>query len=384
MELKDQLSALQTDLKTYAEKAATETKQHGEVLAETKSTLEKLQKQVDAIDVKLAEKSAGEVPKTFEEELKENESVSRILRDKKGQAVITIKAAHRMQRKTIIQSSAIGSATPGILGYDMQPGIVPEVRRKLTLLDLISSRPTTQQLVSFIKVATPFTAAGMAPETTLKSENGVTFAVADEKVRTIATFVPASRQILDDFGELESYIRINLPYYVELTKENQLASGDGTGENLHGLIPQAAAYDDDADVAGDTMIDTVGHALAQQAGSLELEPDFIALNIADWWTMRLLKDAQGRYILGDPQSTIPPSLFGVPVAPTMSVTKGHFLVGNSTPMATELRQRMDMEVLISTEDIDNFRKNMVTIRAEERVAAITYRPGAFLTGAFPA
>ncbi len=384
MELKDQLASLQSDLKGFVEKGNAEIKQLGTTTAETKSNVEKIQQQLDAIDKKFADKHANEPVKSFADELKENESVSRLLKDRRGSATIHIKAAHQMQQKTIIQSSAVPAVSPGILGVDQRPGIVGEVRPQLTLADIISSRPTSQPLISFVKVATPFTVAGMAPETTLKSENGVTFAVTSEKVRTIATFVPASRQILDDFDDLESYIRVNLPYYVKLKKEQQMLAGDGTGENLHGYIPQAVAYDTTANVVGDNKIDTIGHALEQQAESLELPPDFIEMHVRDWWKIRLQKDGYGRYILGDPQTMVKPSLFGVDVLPTTNIAVNTFLVGNSTPMASELRQRLDMEVLISTEDVDNFRKNMVTIRAEERAALIVYRPNAFRTGAFPA
>jgi HK97 family phage major capsid protein len=68
--------------------------------------------------------------------------------------------------------------------------------------------------------------------------------------------------------------------------------------------------------------------------------------------MRLQKDAFGRYILGDPQTAVRPSLFGLDVVPTTSITLGTFLVGSGNPVAAEIRDRMDMTVEISTENQD--------------------------------
>jgi HK97 family phage major capsid protein len=108
------------------------------------------------------------------------------------------------------------------------------------------------------------------------------------------------------------------------------------------------------------------------------------MNTADWWAIRLTKDNYGRYILGDPQSNVVPSLFGVRVVPTTSVTADNFLVGTGVAPAAEIRDRMDMTVEISTEHADYFAKNLVAIRAEKRMALVVKRPGAFVTGTFTA
>ena len=86
-------------------------------------------------------------------------------------------------------------------------------------------------------------------------------------------------------------------------------------------------------------------------------------------------------MIGDPQSVAPFQLWGRPVVTTSIMTKGYFLVGAGTPNAVELREKMGVTVELSTEDADNFTYNLVTIRAESRLALCVYRPEAFVYGA---
>ena len=241
------------------------------------------------------------------------------------------------------------------------------------------------QIVDFIKVTNPFSIASPVAEASLKPENAVTFAAVSERIKLLATYVLASRQVLDDFTELMSFIKTSLPYYVNKAEELGFLAGDGAGEDLHGIIPQATAFNTGllpAANKGWNKIDVVATAISQIMIAQELDPTFCVLNPIDWMNIRLTKDGFGRYILGDPQSTVRPNIFGVDVIPTTSITAGTFLVGSGSPVAAEIRDRMDMTVDISTEDSDNFRRNLVTIRAEKRTAMLVKRVGSFVSGTF--
>ena len=84
--------------------------------------------------------------------------------------------------------------------------------------------------------------------------------------------------MLDDFSELMTFIRTMMPYYVNLAEELQLLSGDDTGENLHGLIPQAAAFSAGLldPTKGWNKIDIIGRAIQQITAAKELDADVLA------------------------------------------------------------------------------------------------------------
>jgi HK97 family phage major capsid protein len=250
---------------------------------------------------------------------------------------------------------------------------------------VLYSRPTTAAVIDFVKVSTPMSIASPVAEGSVKPQNAVAFTAASEKVRTIATWIPATRQVLDDFTELRAYIDGALRYAVDKDEEIELLSGDGTGEHLHGLIPQATAFSTSllTASAGYQRLDLIATAIGQIASAAETDPTFVVLNTTDWWKLRLTKDSQGRYILGDPQGgATNPQIWGLNLVPSNSIAAGTFLVGSGSPAAAEIRDRMDTVVEVSTEHSDYFVRNMVAIRCEKRVALIVKRPASFITGTF--
>jgi len=66
---------------------------------------------------------------------------------------------------------------------------------------------------------------------------------------------------------------------------------------------------------GWTRLDIIGDVIQQITVAKEIPPTFVILHPFDWWRMRLLIDSLGRYILGDPQTVVSPSLFGLNSSP---------------------------------------------------------------------
>ena len=363
-------------------------------------TVTRMQTQLDALDVKLAERHVSGLPaKSLVDTLRENESVSRILRDKKGRAYVDLdekQIGALMGRKSVITAIASGSngedtlnpvglQATGVLPIYRIPGITAEARQVLKIRDVLAARPTTMAVVDFVKVTTPMSIASPVPEASLKPENQVTFASYSERVKTIATWIPATRQVLDDLTELMGFIQTSLPFYVDLEEELQLLAGDNVNEDLHGIIPQAASFNTSllpGAASGWNKIDIVATAIEQINISKEIDPTFVVLHPADWWAIRLTKDGFGRYILGDPQATVRPNIFGLDVVVTTSISQGTFLVGSGNPAAAEIRDRMSMQVEISTENQDFFLRNLIAVRAEKRLCLVVKRGASFVQGSF--
>jgi HK97 family phage major capsid protein len=326
-------------------------------------------------------------PPAFVEKLKSNEGFQRLLHDRRGSAILTLSgkdAEAMLQRKTTLTATGQGFQTTGVMPIDRISGITPEARQTLTVRDALVSRPTSMAVVDFVKVTSPMSIASPVAEASTKPENAVTFTSSSEKVRTIATWIPATKQILDDFTELASFLQTSLTYYVNLEEEIQLLSGDNTGENLHGLITQASAFSTAllSPAAGWNRLDIVGRAIEQLTTAKEIPPTFIVMHPSDWWSIRLTKDSFGRYLIGDPQTTAAANLFDLTVIPTTSIAAGTFLVGSGNEAAASIRDRMELQFEVSTEHQDYFVKNLVACRAEKRLALIVNRPGSFVTGSF--
>lgn len=252
-------------------------------------------------------------------------------------------------------------------------------QRRLTIRALLTPGRTGSNAIEYVQ-ETGFTnmAGPQENEGDPKPESTIKFNLLTTTVKTLAHWVRASKQVLDDAAQLQSYIDFRLRYGLALEEEREILRGDGTGGELLGLIPQSTAYSPAFVPSDPTLIDTLRLAMLQTALA-EFPATGHVLNPIDWARIELTKDSEGRYIFANPQSLAGPSLWGLPVVATQAMDEDKFLTGAFIP-AAQIFDREDSNVQVSTEDADNFTKNLVTIRAEERLALAVYRPEALVYG----
>lgn len=266
------------------------------------------------------------------------------------------------------------------------PGVVANPLRARRIRDLMPVGITGSNLVEFTRenVFTNSAApqySSPATENVAKAESGITFTLEEAPVRTLAHFIPISRQVLSDAAYMQSYVSTRLMQGLKVKEDLQLLAGDGTGGGLEGILHTGNFTAAPSSVSGENAMDRLLRCLAAIAVD-EMVGDGILLHPNDWADLQVIKaSGNGEYLLGSPGETTSPSLWGVPVVASTAITEGTFLVG-AFGMGAQVWDREQATVQVSFEHSDNFTKNMATILVEERLALTVYRPKAFRKGTF--
>lgn len=383
--LKHDLKEQHDEVRRWTEKAAESIEKTGKIADEVKSGLEEASKKGEALAAKFGEleqlvaklsanENSGPRYRSLGKEVTEDEKFQAWLKDGGDKSRI------RVGVKAITSLTSGDGAAGDLIVPQRQPGIMRQPDRQMTIRNLLTVGRTTSNSIEYVQETGFTNNAAPVAEGAQKPESSLEFTLQSTPVRTIAHWIQASKQILQDVPALQSYIDTRMRFGLEIEEETQILSGDGTGQNLLGLIPQATPYDVSRTKAGDTRIDIVRRAMTQ-VRLAEYRADAIVLHPSDWEEIELTKTDEGAYIWANPRGLLGPTLWGLPVIDTTAVEEGEFLVGNFQ-MAAMLWDREDAVVDISTEDRDNFIKNMVTIRAEERLALEVSRPEALIYGDF--
>jgi HK97 family phage major capsid protein len=232
-------------------------------------------------------------------------------------------------------------------------------------------------------------AATTVSEGSAKPEATFVVVEKDAPVKKIAVTAKVTDELFADYPAMRDYVNERLRLMLALTEENQLLNGLGTGSEITGIAvtsgvqTHARATDSDAEgiLKGADKVRTIGF----------LEPDGVVFNPADWQKIRLSKDVNGQYYAGGPfyspygvgpmnAATMDnnPPIWGLRVVTTPAQTAGTALVG-AFRTAAQLFYREGVRVDVSNSNVDDFVKNLLTIRCEERLALAVYRPKGFCT-----
>jgi HK97 family phage major capsid protein len=293
-------------------------------------------------------------------------------------------------RETPGQLAPIMSSALGIVPMRL-PGIVGPAEEDFSVLRLIGAPvPTTSNAIDYLE-ETPYTSAtppfgvgDLRPpiaegDPAGKDELQMTFALRTQPVRTIAHWIPVTRQALDDMPTLRAYVDGRLRYGITRKVEAQFLNGTGVGQQILGIrnapigTSTHTGFNDDPMAWLEAIIKGANAVSVREydaTGFVMNKADFglMAIGLAHRWTS-----------LGDRVVTAGAdglSIYGLRVATSNKIPAGRVLVGDFTSGVSAF-DRQDTRVLIADQHADFFIRNQYVLLAETRVALATFTPLAF-------
>jgi len=294
-----------------------------------------------------------------------------------------------IELKTTLAEGTVASPGPGfapVATPTVLPGIVDIKFQPLVVADLIPQGTTNSVLIRYLVETAVTNAAAATAEGAAYGESALTFDKVDETLHKIATFLPITDEMLEDFAQTQSYVDARLQLFIRLKEQAQLLTGDGTGSNLLGLlnrtglattIPKAGQTGPPLFPASDNSMDAIYRQITQIRITSFMEPDATVMDPLAWQNILLAKNSQGFYYANGPfVSEADSMLWGKRVVHTPAMAANEALVG-AFAQAAQMFRKGGITVEASNSHVDYFVKGLVAIRAEERLGLAVYRPGAF-------
>jgi HK97 family phage major capsid protein len=371
------LDGIEAKLKSMSEKADGELATLGKVTADTKAALDNIGKeQRELADRLLTLEQKGHLPQG------EGKAAE-------GWGAQLVKSAsykafgEGAQQKVRVEVKNTLTGDDATVAPDRRPGIVPGAQNVLTIESLYAHVPTSSNAIEFSKEASFTNSAAEAAEGAAKAESALTWSLVNMPVSTVAHWIKISRQLANDNRALAAYVDNRMRYGVQRRVETQLVNGNGTAPNISGFLDTgnftAHGYADAA--LGSVLKKLV--LIRKIMGDLEVAgymPDAIVLNPADWAQIEIdIMTATSNAVRVQVDANGVQRLFGVPVVKSVGMTADTFAVGAFAQHGT-IYDRESVVVDMSESDSDNFTKNLITLRAERRLALTSEVPAAIRAG----
>ena len=396
-----------TAMRTLASKAQEVVKDDTLTNAEKKNTLDKIEADIKGYaetiamheqakrlaagsDVAEEEKSAPQEQadtRSFAQQVIESDGYKSMLSGQSKGTTVEVKAAATIDEGTIPAFSG-GSGLGGqLVAPELLPGIVGLKFQPLTVADLMAQGTTNSSSISYVIESAFQDLTATVAEKGAKPQLDLTLARRQDNVTKIANVAKVTDEMFQDAAQFQSYLSNRMVFGVKRVEEAQLLNGNGTPPNLQGILNRSGLATTVVTAAGLTALKAM-EGIYNQITALRstsfVEPDAIVIHPTDWQTIRLGKDSQNQYYAGGPftgaYGNPGPSnvnqLWGLKAVITTAIAQGTVLVGGFQESAQVFR-RQGVTLEMTNSNVDDFVNNLITLRAEERLALAVYRPAGF-------
>ena len=335
-------------------------------LAEVKSAVEAGEKSAEDLQGAITEKADKEVeekamPRTLGENFVEAIKAQTIGK-KFDFNVPAFKAA------TDIQTSPAGAVD---FATTFDKTVVEAARVPLVVRDLFGAENISGSTLVYLVEG----AMQGAPAVTAEGAEKPQIHFADPTPKTVslakvACHIKESDEYIHDYPFLASAINGRLLYELGLVEQNKLVTDLLATSGI-----QTGTYA--ANATASDIADAILQAAMDVQNSSGFAADAILINPADWYALRIAKDGENRYYGGGffgAQNV--PNLWGINVCVSPAVAAGTIVVGAYKTCASVVQNGGVSVEAVNTNE-DDFVKNLMTIRAEERLALAVRRPAGF-------
>lgn len=266
------------------------------------------------------------------------------------------------------------TGTVGVSQYDSEIG--RPARRRAMLQDVVSKRRVTTAYVAWADHANAEGgAASQGGEAAAKSQADFELVESNKRVETIAAYVTASKQSLEDVPFLVDTINTELRELVELKLEDQLLTGAGNSNTLKGIQTYATAWTETGYlvdlVESATIYDVLINGQAQIAAANHYATHIVMNPIDIAKMISTSRATDGVYL--NPNFATPNTsglagvnvgmINGMQIISTNACGSGKFYIMDATKSVLGMREDFTVTLGLNS---DNFTKNMLTMLGEVR------------------
>lgn len=300
-----------------------------------------------------------------------------------GRKQFFMKDGHKAMHQKVVGSVTSANLTDGsgnaAYSGTQYMGIVDARKPRTRIRQLLSSGLMSEKLVAYPQFTGGEGTAGyQVNEGDKKAQADFDWKMVPLLPKTIAVTVDVSKQSMMDISWLSGFLSDHMQRLVLDKEDTEILTGVGGANALAGILPQATAY-----VPTDSDFTTIYDYLIDAESQLEEKFYYatgILLNPRDYAKMLIRKDDSSSYshpglIFGGADRSIL-TFNGVPIYKSSSLARQTGIIADWGTASLLVREGLSFD--ISYENKDNFEKNMVTLRMEERVALAMYEPGAFM------
>lgn len=350
--------------------------EHKKSSSELMDLVKKAQAHADELDVQLKKKGSNKVVSRkgliLEAANEKAAELKQLSVDGQGKVSLSVKAGDMTQANTYTNDVA---ATQLLNGTYFNPDRAVNIRNFMNVI------PTTAGSIRYIQETAFDDGTAAKTEGSAAGQSDFDLTEQTANVKSIATYMTMSKEMLEDTPFLAGYINARLFSKLLKEEDDQILHGTGAGANISGLSVNASAY---SDLLADSKVnrfDVLFNALTN-AYNNEYVPNAIFVNPTDYMLLATEKDDNGMPIY--PAQILSGGMLtvnGVPVIKSTAVTSDEFFVGDFR-LGSTLAVRQDVNVSFSSEHSTNFIDGNVTVMAEERVALPIHNTQAFVYGDF--